>query len=192
MAYGGSRRPAGRAPSRRGGAGGGGQNPALYLGAGVAVIGALALVVVLATKGKKEPPPKVEPPPAPETPAPAVASTPKPPAEKPYPPLDPKVLADAKAIAAKVEEPARRADVLYNEAMEARKAGNDDVWQQKLAEASEILEQVQDEWNELLARIQPGNGYDEEQIANHWLGPEGRKVSKALERLAAIKKSRRL
>jgi hypothetical protein len=190
MAYGGTRRPTGRSPSRRGG--GGGQNSMAYVVAGVVVVGLLGLVVLLATRNKTETPSRVVEQPPPVAPPPVEPEKPKAPAAKPYPPIDAAVLADARAIAARVEEPHKKADALYNEAMAARKDGNDELWQQKLAEASEILEQVQDEWNEVLARIQPGNGYDEEEIANHWLGPEGRKVSKALERLAAIKKSRRL
>ena len=192
MAYGG-RRPTRGPPPRRGGGGGGGGNTAGYLVAGLFVVGLVVLLIVLAS-GKKEPPPRAVDRTPEEAPAqPAAPPKPKEPEAPPYPPVEPKVLEDARALVRRFAEPAARANALYDDAVKAKHAGNDDLWQKKLAEADELLEPINDEWNEkVIARMPASKDYDEEQVANHWLGKEGQELTRALRNLPAIKKSLRL
>jgi hypothetical protein len=175
---------------RRGGGGGGN---AAYVVAGLFVVGIIvALIVVMGGDKKKKPAPSVAaaPPAAPSTPeARPVPSTPAPP---PFPPLDPKVLEQARAVAKKSAEPAERAKAIYDEAMKARKSGDDALWQKKLLEADEILTVVQDEWNEVIQQMPTSKDYDEEEVANHYLGKEGQQITRALSLIPAIKKSLRL
>jgi hypothetical protein len=158
---------------------------------GAFVVGIIALLVfVMGGKKAKAPAPEPEPEPV-ATPA-AEPPKPKPPEAPPFPPVDAKVIEQAKAVAKKAADPANRAKRIYDEAMEAKRAGKDDVWQQKLAEADDLLSAVQDEWNEVIQQMPTSKDYDEEEVANHYVGKEGREITKALSLLPAIKKSLRL
>jgi hypothetical protein len=155
----------------------------------VAVVGGL---VFLMSGGKKEKPlveTVYEPPPTPEPSEPAKTKEPEKP---PYPKVEPRLIEQARAVAKKAADPAARAKRVYDEAMEAKRKGNDDLWQAKLAEADEILTPLQDEWNEIIQQMPSTKDYDEEEVANHYVGKEGREIQKALALLPGIKKSLRL
>jgi hypothetical protein len=185
-----SRRPARGAPPRRGGGGGGN---AAYVVAGLFVVGIIvALVVVMSGDKKPKPPPAiVEAPPVAVAP-PTASSVPPAATPPPFPPVDPKILEQARAVAKKSAEPAERAKAIYDEAMKARKGGDDALWQKKLLEADELLTTIQDEWNEVIQQMPSSKDYDEEEVANHYLGKEGQQITKALMLIPAIKKSLRL
>jgi hypothetical protein len=183
------RSPSRGGASRRGGGGGGGN--AAYVVAGLFVVGIIVALVLVMSGGKKPPPPApvevpvVAPPPA------AAPAKPKEPAALPYPPIDPSVVAAAREIARNLEAQSAKAQGFYDEAMKAKRAGDNATWQKKLEEADDILMAIQDDWNERVeGRIQPGNGYQEDQIANHYIGPESTKFNRAMSLLAAIRKSK--
>jgi hypothetical protein len=98
----------------------------------------------------------------------------------------------AKALAKSFEAPAAEAQRLYDEGMKAKKAGDDATWQSKMSEASRVLQGVQDEWNELILQLPQTKDYDQEQVANHYLGHEGNTVTRALTLLSNIHKTMRM
>jgi hypothetical protein len=85
----------------------------------------------------------------------------------------------------------KRGKALYDEAMAARAAGKPEEWQEKLEEAAQALVEINDRWNEIVVSMPPSDHYDAEEVANHYLGKEGDTVRKAMQTMAAIKKSRR-
>ena len=157
----------------------------------VLVVGVIAAIVVL---GKGDGPPPAGPrlPDAPVAPAPqkpVAGPAVEPP--KPFPPLDPKRIEEIRTEVKTFAPLVAKGEALYNEAMAAKNAGKDELWQSKLKEAAGPFNEVNDRWNEIVGTMPPSPHYDEETVANHYLGKEADIVRKATKTLAAIKKSRR-
>ncbi len=156
------------------------------------VAAVLVLVIVLASGGKKRPE---------ATPAQAAptASTPAAPAYRnetgkrrmPPPDLPPNLRKQAQDVVAKARELGPKIESLYQEAGRAQAAGNETLWQAKLREASRYCEQVMDAYNDLIGQMPSNDDWDEEEVANHYLGAEADVVSRALRRYNAIRKDRR-
>lgn len=156
------------------------------------VVGVIALVVFLSTgKGNKDEQTNRASTPVvrPSNPGTSTPDAPKPPA---YPEISIDLKRRAMDLATQAKELSKKGEAVYDEAMAARRDGNDDLWQEKLAEASEYFYEIRELWNDLIAEMPASDHYDEEQVANHYLGREGSIVSKALSRLTDIKKQRRL
>ena len=196
-ARGGPARGRGRGGYRRGGYGGGGGNNATMVVIGVLFVGVVVAIIIVATDKKKKP----EPPP--QQPSTELTGDLRPvkPVEKeepkdermPPPEISEDLRESAKKIATDMVELGKQGDALYEEAMQAKQDGDDNLWQRKLKEAKAIFEDIREQWNEVIIGNMPSNqDWDEEQVANHYLGKEGSKVAEALERLAYIKKQVRL
>jgi hypothetical protein len=187
MAY----RSSTRGPSRGSYRSASSTNAAAWAFAVVALL-VVVVVVVVATGGKKEiEEPPAEPPVATLAPKPAATGPVKPP-PAPFPKISDALLTKARALVKTFEAPAREGNRLYDEGMKAKQAGNDAVWQSKMEEAMPYFQGIQDAWNELVGEMPPSNDYDQEQVANHHLGSEGKQVSRYLERYQAIRKTMRL
>ncbi len=175
----------------RGGSRGGGNN-AMPMVIGIVVIIAVIGVIAVAvgSKAKKKEPyvsteltadSNVEKPVAPVKPQ-----------RSPPPNLPADVIASAKEVVLDAADKKARGDALYDEAMAAKAAGDRDTWQAKLKEASVLFNDIKESWNNVIGDIEglgvSNNDWDSEQLANHWLGKEGGKITKFLEPLAYIKK----
>lgn len=187
----GGSRPAGRGGSRPPARGGGGNGA--MVAAVLVVVGVIGLVVFLtAGKGKQDDGPnRASTNPTPHATHPGT-STPAAPTPPPYPELSMDLKRRAMEVANKAKELSAQGNAVYDEAMTARREGDDDLWQEKLAEANEYFYEIRELWNDLVAEMPASEHYDEEEIANHFLGREGSIVSNALSRLTDIKKQRRL
>jgi predicted lipid-binding transport protein (Tim44 family) len=164
----------------------------------VLLLGAVVVIVVLATGDKKKP--------RPETPWVSTELTgdsviekqrdKTAPADRPPPPQpSAEIMAQAKAIVQEMAADSTAADRLYDEAMTAKQANDTATWKAKLLEAKEHYENIMHRWNnEVITAIDDDlpspapHGYDAEDVANYYLGAEGQKVSKAITRLAYVKK----
>jgi hypothetical protein len=184
--------------ARRGGSsrsgGGRSSNTGALVLAVVIVLGGIGAIVAVSASGKKKPNA-----PPPQTPQPTVAQTPKPPENRPpppppYPDLPASRVAEIKAEvrALKVDEAARRAQKLYDEALTAKNSGDEATWQTKLREAEAELGPIQDAWNEIEASMPSTKDYDEAEVANHYLGDEANSIRKATEVLSRISKQLRM
>jgi hypothetical protein len=125
----------------------------------------------------------------------APVQKPKKPDEPPPPPYPNIDAAKILAIKAKVKDfdpLIEKGQALYDEAMKFKNAGKDAEWQAKLREAAKPFEEVKDAWNEIIAEMPSSADYTEEDVANHYLGKEGNRVTKALSTLAGLKKQMRL
>lgn len=115
-----------------------------------------------------EPPPSSPPPgpPAPSAPPPAA------PAEKgPAPELTAKARKAAETALARMRELLAEATTTYNEAQEARQAGAQDLWQEKLEEVRARLGEVQDVWDTQLVPAMPGrDDAERDELANEHFG----------------------
>ena len=180
-----------RAPAR----GGGGSN-AMPIIVGIVILGAVVAVIALGAGGKKKP---KEPYVSKELTADSnrgvtdKGGAPKRPERAPPPKIPLDIIETAKHIVAEMEEDKAQGDALYEEAMKAKTSGDRETWQAKLKEAAEHFGNIKERWNteiigEIDAALPSGCEWDAEEVANHWLGTEGGKVAKALERLAYIKK----
>ncbi len=174
-----------RGPAPRGG----GANLAALAIAAVVVVG--VIVVIVATSGGGGPP-KAPPPAATPTtnPTPAVVK-PTAPAEKPYPPLAPDVLAKGRTLVSSFAQKSADADRLYKESLQAKQAGDTAAWQSKLRDARALLDSIKDEWNEFEGGLPTGNGYDSDQVAAHYFAHERGQVQKFTKNLAAMKSDQR-
>ena len=183
---GGSSRGGSRPPARGGGNG-------AMVAAVLVVVGVIGLVVFLtAGKGKQDDGPnRASTNPAPHATNPGT-STPAAPTPPPWPELSMDLKRRAMEVANKAKELSAQGNAVYDEAMTAHREGDDDLWQEKLAEANEYFYEIRELWNDLVAEMPASEHYDEEEIANHFLGREGSIVSNALSRLTDIKKQRRL
>ena len=160
--------------------------------AGVVVVVVIAVVVIVMNKNKKQP----EKPYVPELTAdsrPEKSEGPVKPTRAPPPPIPDDIMADAKSIVELMSDKKNEADTLYDEGMAAKQGGDRDTWQSKLKQAETLYNDIREQWNSDVIMAIEGMGisnkdWDSEQIANHWLGKEGEKVSKAIERLSYIKK----
>jgi hypothetical protein len=168
-------------------------NPAAMAIAIVVVLGGLGAVVFFMASKKDKPPPK--PPPAPVVPVtPPKPPVVKPPDPPPYPPLSADRIAAVRAEVKelKLDETAKKVQVLYDEAMIAKGKGDEATWQAKLREAAKLLETINDQWNEIVATMPSSKDYNEDEVANHYVGDEATQVNKALGLLPGIKKQIRM
>jgi hypothetical protein len=170
--------------------GGGGAGPLIL--AVLLVAGVIGGIVVFATN-KKDPPAAAPTAPPPSTvPVAPQPGTPKPPPPPPYPPLDASRVLSIKKEIGEMEPLAKKGQALHDEAKALKDAGKDAEWQKKLREAVEPLEEIQDRWNEIIASLPSTKDYDEEDVANHYIGTEAEKVRKWLAPLMGLKKQMRL
>jgi hypothetical protein len=187
-----SSRPSSYGSSRRGGrsSGGGSSNAVAYVVAGVVVLGVVGLVIAL-SGGKKDAPPAPTP-----TPTVKPVAPPPPPATKPSEPPWPEMPAskyeEAKHLASSFDADARRADALLNEAGDAKRKGDDALWQKKLGEAKAILHDINDKWNDFIATLPHNKDHDEEQVVAHFFPRENGQVATYTKKLSAMKASERM
>lgn len=158
--------------------------------AAVLVLAVLGAVVFFASQGKTK---RVEPPaPPPETIQPAPVETA--PGEKPRmppPPLPAHLQEQARELVKQARSLKTQGEAVYKEASAAKQAGDEDLWQAKLREAAGYFQQIKDGYNALLEQVPGNDDWDEEEVANHYLGNEADSISRALGRLFDIQKQRR-
>lgn len=182
-----ARREGGRsAPApRKGGAG-----PTIAA-AGV-VVGVIVLAIALFSGGGKKPSAPPSPPPMAPAPVPPRAEAPVVPSKPPPPALSDAIRKEAGDLTTKAKDLASQGEKIYEEAMAAKRAGDEETWQAKLEEASVPYYEIQDLWNELIVQMPTSDDWpDAEDVANYHLGTEGDLISKALSRLHDIQKQRR-
>ena len=71
--------------------------------------------------------------------------------------------------------------------MAAEQDGDDDLWQAKLREAAEYFHEIKELWNDLIEDMPASDDYDEEEVANHYLG---RKAASCRRRSRVCRTSR--
>ncbi len=184
----GGRARGGRSAGRRGG----GSNAGPIVATLVAVVAIIAVLVVVSGKRHKKKEAWV----SDELTAdstvdqgPAQAKRP----ERPPPPeISDEIRARAKQVIEEIQEDRAKGDALYNEGMAAKESGDRDLWEKKLKEAKGYFLNIRDRWNEIEGMIDEklpmGSPWGADEVANHWLGKEADKITKALEPLAYIKK----
>lgn len=181
----GGRRPSARsAPVRRSG----GNGPTIA--AALIVVGVLGAVVYFAAQGNSR---KPTPPPIEEEmlqPAPVeVGPDGKP--RMPPPQLPAQLKEQAQELVREARGLRTEAEAIYKVANDAKKAGDEDLWQEKLREAAAILMGIKDGYNDLIGEMPHNDDWDEEQVANHYLGAEADSITRAMQRLIDIQKQRR-
>ena len=183
----GSSSRSGAAPRR---SGGGNPNNALAMGAAVLVV-AVVVVLLVTLKGGKKAKPVEEPVVVAQPVVPPPSTTPTKPPPPAFPPRDAKmdkIISDAKALVKTFEGPGALATRLYEESIQAKQAGKEDVWQAKLEEASKILRDIRDQWNEIVDQLPETKDYSQQEVANHYFGRENNTVNQYLKNEAAISK----
>lgn len=201
MAYS-SRASGGRSSSRgggsryggsRGGGGGGQNNPLPMVLAGVGVLAVIGLVVVMTKKSPAKEP--SAPPPA-QAPAAATPVKPKEPELGPKPVLPNDIINRAKALTPRLKEASTKGKKLYDEALAAKAAGDDDQWQALMAEGREVLGLVRDEWNEIEDQVEsylkahPSKGWDYQMVIDAYLRVESGVVQREIdEPMSKMKKT---
>ena len=191
---GGSRGGRGRAPR------GGGSN-ATAIGVGVVLlIGVVAIIVIAGGKDKKKPQNYV----SEELTADSVvdkgATGPTKPNRPPPPKISDEIVLHAKEIVTQAEAEEEIGNTLYEEAMTARRDGDEKTWQSKLDEARGHFINIKELWNnEIVAAIvdeldamPSDNGYDADEVANYWIGKEAGKITKMLDKIGMITKQQRM
>ena len=121
---------------------------------------------------------------------------PKLPERPPCPDISAEIIATAKEIVAWMDEELAEANKHYEDAMAAKNNGKEDEWQSKLHEARDHYLNIRERWNnevinEIEGELPMGCKWDAEEVANHHVGKEGGKITKALDRLAYISKKLR-
>jgi len=184
----------GRAAPRRGG---GSNNTAIVISI-LLVVGVIAVFAIMSGDKKKK---RVEEDPSfyptSETVVEKGPSGPAEPERAPPPKISPEIIDVAKEIIVWMETEVEQGNRHYDDAMAAKTKGDEDTWQSKLEEAREHFQNINERWNEeIIAEIDgelpPGCAWDAEEVANHWIGRESGKVSKAVKRLGYINKQMRL
>ena len=174
--------------SRGGGGGGGGStNAVAYAFAVIIVVGVVVLVIAM-SGGKKPAPPQPKAPVAVPVP---VVTKPVGPKEKPYPPMPAAKIDEARKLVATFDRDSAEGERLYNESLQAKKAGLDAEWQSKLKEARRLLEDIRDKWNDFMATLPHNSDYDEEQVTAHYFPRENGRVASLTKKLAAMKSDER-
>jgi hypothetical protein len=185
----------GRAPAR-----GGGSN-ATAIGVGIVLL--VGVIAIIAFVGGKK-----------KNPAPAYVSeeltadsnvnkgdgAAKEAPREPPPKISDALISNAKAILEQAREEEALGDALYEEAMNARRDGNEASWQDKLDKARSHYINIKEMWNdEIIAAVQEeleampsDGGYDADQVANYWIGKEAGKITKMLDKLGMITKQQRM
>ncbi len=163
----------------------------------VAVVAVIAVIVVTSSKGKKRKDDYVS---EPELTSDSVvdkdAGRPKQPERPPPPDISPEIITVAKEIVTWMDDELAEANQHYEAAMAAKGKGDEDAWQSKLHEAREHFLNIRERWNnEVVAEIDGelpmGCQWDADEVANHHVGKEAGKITKALKRLAYISKQLR-
>jgi hypothetical protein len=179
--------------SRYGGGGGGKNSPMPMVLAGVGLIGVIALVVVMT---KKSPPKEPEAPPPAATPAAAAPVKPKEPELGPKPALPPEIITRAKSLMPRVKEASAKGKKFYDDALAAKAAGDDDKWQQLMADGREVLGLVRDEWNEIEDQVEtylkghPSKGWDYQMVIDSYLRAESGSIQRDIdEPMSKMKKT---
>lgn len=183
-ARGGRANASGRAPSRRSSAG-------PTIAAAAVVLGAVVLAIVVLGGGKDGSGDTRARANAPGTTPAAGPSLPAVPSKLPPPPLPAHLRELAEQLAKDAPVLAKQGEAVYEEANRAKQAGQDDLWQEKLKEASAFFFEIQDRYNELIGDMPSNKDWeDPEELANHYLGDEAEAVRRAMNRLADIRKQR--
>jgi hypothetical protein len=185
MAYASSRRS--YSGSSRGGGGKGNNMMAMAIAA-VVVLGAIVGLIAASSGDKPKP---VEPPAAAPPPAPVVVAPPKP-AGPAYPPLPQAKVDEASRLVKTFPERGAKAQKLADEAMKAKAAGNLTEQQAKLNEARQILNSINDEWNEFIVSLPSNKDYDQEQVAAYYLRAQNGEVAKWTKLLRVMKSEQTL
>ena len=165
--------------------GGGGQGPTII--AILVVVGVVGAVIVFSSgKGKKE-----QPAPGPTDVQPVNVkptrtdpNAPKP--KLPTPKITNEQLHAGKAIVKEMERLYEDAAGLYDEASEAKAAGEGDLSQEALKKASGHMGNITDLWNEIVPDMPSNDDWDEEETANYYFGRVWNKIN---ELKVAIRKS---
>lgn len=186
-----SRPGAGRASSGRGSggsrAGGGkGGNPAAVIVAIVAVVLVIGIVVLLSRKEK----PVQGPPPAPTAaPAPTPgAAKPKEPELGPKPVLPKELIAKAQGLMTVFKEASDKGKALHEKAMEAKRAGDDQAWQDQMEQGREVMKQARDRWIEIEEEVvnfldrNPSKGWTPDMVMDAYFKGESRTVQELLDK----------
>lgn len=186
-----SRPGAGRASSGRGSggsrAGGGkGGNPAAVIVAIVAVVLVIGIVVLLSRKEK----PVQGPPPAPTAaPAPTAGATkPKEPELGPKPVLPKELIAKAQGLMTVFKEASDKGKALHEKAMEAKRAGDDQGWQDQMEQGREVMKQARDRWIEIEEEVvnfldrNPSKGWTPDMVMDAYFKGESRTVQELLDK----------
>jgi hypothetical protein len=168
--------------------GGGSTNAVAYAFAVIIVVG--VVVMIIAMSGGKKPAPVKAPPPVESVPTPVVVKPVKA-GEKPYPAMPAAKIDEARKLVATFEADGAKGKVLYDESVQAKKAGNDAQWQSKLKEARGLLEDIRDKWNDFIATLPSSKDYDVEQVAMKYFSTESGKVTRLTKPLAAMKSDER-
>lgn len=150
----------------------------------VVIIGA----VVLSSSGKKDKGPAPLPKAAPPVAAPVVPGKPPPP---PFPAMPPEKLTEASKLVQTFEADAAKADALYKESQKAKKDGDDALWQSKLKQAKDLVNDIKDKWNDFIGTLPTSKDYDQEEVARHYLERESGRVAQLTKVLAAMKSDER-
>lgn len=188
-----SRPGAGRASSGRGGGGGSrggggkGGNPAAVVIAIVAVVLVIGIVVLLSRRDKKVEGPPAPPPTA--SPAPiAGAAKPKEPELGPKPVLPKELIAKAQGLMTVFKEASDKGKALHEKAMEAKRAGDDQAWQDQMEQGREVMKQARDRWIEIEEEVvnfldrNPSKGWTPDMVMDTYFKNESRTVQELLDK----------
>ncbi len=109
----------------------------------------------------------------------------------PPPPLPDNIRTEVAELAKEAPDLAKQGEAIYDEAIAAKDKGNDQVWEDKLQEAAQVFHQILDRYNDILGEMPTNQDWDEEQVANHYLGQDAETIRRATSRLHDIQKQRR-
>lgn len=163
----------------------------------VLLVGVVVLVLVLGGKKKKPPTNYV----SEELTADSNVSKgdvePKKPERPPPPKIRDEIIQAAKALVADAKLEQEAGDAHYEEAMDARRAGDEETWQSKLTEARDHYINIREMWNEQIEapiddELPTGSEWEADEVANYWLGKEAEKINKMLKNIGAINKQLRM
>jgi hypothetical protein len=152
--------------------------------AGIVVVAVVGIAVVM--MGGKKDKPQAEPPPAAPPPV-AAPQAPKGPVLGPRPNLPASIVAKAKSLIPKIKTASEQGGKLREQAMEAKKANDQEQWQALLEEAREVYKTARDEWIEVedeLAEFlskNPSQGWDENMLMDAFLKMESREVQRLID-----------
>lgn len=76
-------------------------------------------------------------------------------------------------------------------AVESKQGGDDEMWQSEMKDASTVYANMKDVWNELLSTLPANDKWDQEQLANEYLGMAQKPLADAAKVIAGADKIRR-